>query len=147
MGPQIFSVSEDTIKRYESYGWNTLTINGHNHDEISQAIVSAKKNPRPTLIACKTKIGFGSPNKESKSSSHGSPLGEEEIKLTREKLHWSNKNFEVPDYLLESWRKFSIRNNEPKREWVANNKKMIASSCFKSYFNNILSEKVQKKIC
>ena len=80
-GPTDLSVSEDTIKRYESYGWNTLSINGHNHEEISNAISLAKKNFSPTLISCKTKIGFGSPNKESNSSSHGSPLGEEEIGL------------------------------------------------------------------
>ena len=102
-GPTSLSVSEDTIERYKSYGWNTLSINGHDHDEISNAIISAKKNSAPTLIACKTKIGFGSPNKESKSSSHGSPLGEEEIKLTRENLQWPYESFEIPDYLLETW--------------------------------------------
>ena len=71
------------MKRYESYGWDSINIDGHNHLEISNAIIKAKKNKNPTIIACKTKIGFGSPNKESKSSSHGSPLGEDEIKLTR----------------------------------------------------------------
>ena len=145
-GPTSLSVSEDTIKRYESYGWNTLTINGHNHDEISNAIILAKKNSSPTLIACKTKIGFGSPNKESKSSSHGSPLGEEEIKLTKENLNWSNKNFEIPNHLLQTWRRFSRRNDKFKNEWINNNQKIITSSVFKSYFTKILSKGVQKKI-
>ena len=145
-GPTSLSVSEDTLKRYESYGWNTLTINGHNHDEISNAIISAKKSSAPTLISCKTKIGYGSPNKESNSSSHGSPLGDEEIKLTRENLQWPNKNFEIPDHLLKLWREFSKRNEHLKKEWVANNKKIISSLVFKSYFTNLLTEKVQKMI-
>ena len=145
-GPTNLSVSEDTIKRYESYGWNTLTINGHDHDEISNAIISAKKNSAPTLISCKTKIGYGSPNKESRSSSHGSPLGDEEIKLTRKNLNWPYKNFEIPEQLLQSWRNFSTRNEILKKEWVVNNKKIISSPVFKSYFTNLLTEKVKKQI-
>ena len=82
-GPTSLTVSENTIQRYKAYGWNVIDINGHNHDEISNAITKAKLNNSPTLIVCKTKIGFGSPNKESKSSSHGSPLGSEEVELTR----------------------------------------------------------------
>ena len=145
-GPTSLSVSEDTIKRYESYGWNTLTIDGHNHSEISKAILSAKSNSAPTLIACKTKIGFGSPNKESKSSSHGSPLGENEVKLTRENLDWPHANFEIPDHLLQSWREFSKRIKKSKKEWMSNNQQIISSQKFKNYFSNLLSEKVQIKI-
>jgi transketolase len=145
-GPTNLSVSENTIKRYESYGWNTLKVDGHNHYEISNAINLAKKNSVPTLIACKTKIGFGSPNKESKSSSHGSPLGEEEIKLTREALNWPYKNFEIPEQLLKSWRKFYTRNEKQKKEWVARNKKIFDSSDFNNYFLNNRSNDLQKKI-
>ena len=114
-GETSLSVSEDTLKRYQSYGWNTIKIDGHNHEQISKAITSAKKNIGPTLIACKTKIGFGSPNKESKSSSHGSPLGEEEIKLTKENLKWPYSKFEIPNELLQVWRSFSDRNIEVKK--------------------------------
>ena len=88
-GPTDLSMSEDHIKRFQSYGWATISINGHNHEEISKAIIKAKQNNQPTLIACKTKIGFGSPNKESSASSHGSPLGKEEVNLTISK--YSNK--------------------------------------------------------
>lgn len=145
-GPTHLSVSENTVKRYESYGWNTLLINGHDHEEITNAIILAKQNSGPTLIACKTKIGFGSPNKESKSSSHGAPLGEEEIKLTREKLNWPYDDFTIPDHLLQTWRKFYKRNMELKKEWINYNKQIIISSDFKDYFTNHLSDSLQKKI-
>ena len=114
-GSTELSVSENTIKRYNSYGWNTIEINGHDHNQISESITEAKKSSKPTLIACKTRIGFGSPNKESKSSSHGSPLGEDEIKLTRENLQWPYANFEIPDEYLTEWRSFHKRNLEDKK--------------------------------
>ena len=145
-GSTNLSVSEDTIKRYEAYGWNTLSIDGHNHSEISESIILAKKNSGPTLIACKTKIGYGSPNKESKSSSHGSPLGEEEIKLTRANLNWQYDKFIIPDELLQIWRNFSNRNKEFKKNWLSDSKEIITSLNFKSYFSNKLSKNVKVKI-
>ena len=145
-GSTNLSVSEDTIKRYQSYGWKTISINGHDHNEISNAIKIAKKNSSPTIIACKTKIGFGSPNKQSKSSSHGSPLGEEEIQLTRENLNWPYDKFEIPEDLLNIWRKFSEKNLKNKNDWDTINKNLISSEEFKEYFSDILSEEVEKKI-
>jgi transketolase len=145
-GSTKLSVSEDTIKRYESYGWDTIIINGHNHDEINKSITEAKKNLKPTLIACKTKIGFGSPNKESTSSSHGSPLGEDEIMLTREKLKWSFGNFELPDDLLLSWRNFAKRNVKIKESWELYNKEIISSRDFQNYFSNKIFESTKLKI-
>ena len=82
-----------------------LEINGHNEKQISKAITKASKSNKPTLISCKTIIGFGSPNKSGKASSHGSPLGEEEIKLVRKKLKWKNEPFEIPKDILNAWRK------------------------------------------
>jgi len=145
-GPTNLSVSEDTIKRYESYGWNTISIDGHNHEEISNAILEAKKKSGPTLIAAKTKIGFGSPNKESKSSSHGSPLGEDEIKLTRKNLKWPYKKFEIPDELLNSWRNFSSRNNQIKKNWLIKNEKLNTSERFNNFYNNKIHQKTSLKI-
>lgn len=145
-GETNLSVSEDTLKRYRSYGWNTYEVDGHNHKEISNAITEAKIKNGPSLIACKTKIGFGSPNKESKSSSHGSPLGEEEIKLTRKNLEWVYDKFEIPNVLLQVWRSFSKRNIEVKNQWTLNNQKILTSSNFKEYFSNEISKKLTNKI-
>ena len=81
------SVSDNYKKRFESYGWNYLNINGHNKKQISQAISKATKSFKPTIISCKTIIGFGSPNKSGKASSHGSPLGDDEVALVRKNLN------------------------------------------------------------
>ena len=79
-GSTSLSVSDNYKKRFESYGWTFIEINGHNEKQINSAINRAKKSKKPTLISCKTIIGFGSPNKSGKASSHGAPLGDEEIK-------------------------------------------------------------------
>lgn len=144
-GSTDLSVSEDTIKRYQSYGWNTITIDGHNSEKISEAISLAKLSNSPTLISCKTKIGYGSPNKESTSSSHGSPLGKEEIELTRKKLDWNSEPFIIPENLLNLWRKFHERNSKVKLEWEIKNKQVIKSDKFKEYFHrNISEDKINK---
>ena len=145
-GSTNLSVSDDTVKRFESYGWKTLSINGHDHNEIYKAISTAKKNDSPTLIACKTKIGFGSPNKESTSSSHGSPLGEEEIILTRKKLQWKHEPFEIPDDFLNSWRNFFKRNIDDINNWENNYKKISNNADFKDYFSFNVSFEAIKKI-
>ncbi len=145
-GSTSLSNSENTIKRYQAYSWNTLTIDGHNHKEISEAIIKAKKSSKPTLIACKTKIGFGSPNKESQSSSHGSPLGDDEIKLTRKNLNWPYKEFEIPQDLLDIWRGFADKNKEIKKNWSNNNKNLSSSQDFENYFSNKLSSSIKIKI-
>ena len=145
-GPTSLSISEDTKKRYQAYGWNVLSINGHNHNAISNAIIAAKKSKKPTLISCKTKIGFGSPNKESKSSSHGSPLGDEEIILTRKKLGWNSEPFKIPNYLLQQWRNFHTRNLKLKSNWLKKNNKTLKSSKFKNFFKNSIDKKVINEI-
>ena len=78
-GPTNLTISDDHEKRFKSYGWNYLKINGHNHSEIFKALKKAQKSKRPVAISCKTIIGYGSPNKSGKASSHGSPL--EKMKL------------------------------------------------------------------
>ena len=109
MDPTSLSVSDNYKKRFESYGWNFIEVNGHNHNQISNAIKKASKSNKPNIISCKTIIGFGSPNKSGKSSSHGSPLGDEEIALVRKKLKWNSAPFEIPEDILKvlekNWRK------------------------------------------
>jgi transketolase len=123
-GPTSLSVSDDYKKRFESYGWNFLEVNGHNHKQISSAIKKATKSKKPNIISCKTVIGFGSPNKSGKSSSHGSPLGDEEISLVRKKLKWPHASFEVPKNILKTWREIGERGNILEKKWSSNlNKK------------------------
>ena len=102
-GPTSLAVSDDHEKRFKSYGWNFIKVNGHNYKEISKALKNAQKSKKPTAISCKTTIGYGSPNKSGKASSHGSPLGEEEIKLVRKKLNWNYQPFEIPKDLINEW--------------------------------------------
>ena len=104
-GPTSLAVSDNHEKRFKSYGWDFIKINGHNQKEIFKALKKAQKTKKPIAISCKTTIGFGSPNKGGKSSSHGSPLGEDEIKLVRKKLKWNYEAFKIPNELLSEWRK------------------------------------------
>ena len=103
-GPTSLAVSDDHEKRFKSYGWDYLKINGHNYKEISKALKKAKKSKKPIAISCKTTIGYGSPNKGGKASSHGSPLGDKEIKLVRKKLNWNYNPFEIPKNLINEWK-------------------------------------------
>lgn len=97
--------TEDIPARFESYGWHVIKdIDGHDPDAIKKALEDAKSNDaQPTIICCKTIIGFGSPNKQGKESCHGAPLGDEEIKLTREKLGWKHDSFVIPDDIYTAW--------------------------------------------
>ena len=142
-GSTSLSVSDNYKKRFESYGWNFLEVNGHNEKQISKAISKASKSSKPTLISCKTIIGFGSPNKSGKASSHGSPLGNDEIALVRKKLKWSNKPFETPKEILDEWKKIGEKGEELEKKWLeATNKKNpnIKSDLEKNYINSDLVE-------
>jgi len=96
--------TDDTPKRFESYGWLVIrNVDGHDADEIKTAIDTARKSDKPTLICCKTTIGFGSPNKQGKEECHGAPLGNDEIALTRAALKWTHGPFEIPDDIYTEW--------------------------------------------
>ena len=116
-GSTSLSVSDNYKKRFEGYGWNFLEISGHNEKQISKAITKASKSKKPTIISCKTIIGFGSPNKSGKASSHGSPLGEDEITLVRKKLKWNSKPFEIPNNILNAWREIGKKGIEQEKKW------------------------------
>ena len=96
--------TDDSVKRFDSYGWQTICVDGHNFEEVSEAISIAKQEPnKPSMIFCKTTIGFGSPNKSGTADVHGAPLGDEEIKKTREALGWNYAAFEIPKEIYDFW--------------------------------------------
>ena len=110
--------TEDVPSRFESYGWHVIrNINGHNPDEIKIALENAIENiNQPSILCCNTVIGWGSPNKAGKESSHGAPLGNEEIQLTREKLGWQYEPFKIPDEYYAAWNAKS-KGKELEDEW------------------------------
>ena len=109
--------TDDTVKRFDSYGWQTISVDGHDVDAISSAIELAKEeSAMPTMIFCKTTIGFGSPNKSGTSDAHGSPLGDEEILKTREALGWMHEPFDIPSPVYEDWNAVSDGQSKNK-EW------------------------------
>ena len=96
--------TDDSVKRFDSYGWQTICVDGHNVQEVSEAISKAKdESNKPSMIFCKTTIGFGSPNKSGTADVHGAPLGDEEIEKTRDALGWNHPAFEVPQEVYDFW--------------------------------------------
>jgi transketolase len=111
------SDTTDQVARVKASGWNAVRIDGHDPEAIADAIEAAKKSDHPTLIACKTQIGYGAPTKANSEKAHGSPLGAEEIKGAREKLGWNHPAFEIPADILDLWRKAGARGAEPRKAW------------------------------
>ena len=111
------SDSTDQLMRFEASGWNVNRVDGHNHDDIEKAIQEAIESNKPSLIACKTKIGFGSPSKEGKSSSHGAPLGAEDIAQMKKSLNWDFEEFEIPSDIKDAWRLVGLKNSSKRQEW------------------------------
>ena len=116
-GPTSLAVSDDQGKRFEASGWATQKIDGHDPAAIAKAIEAARRSDKPTLIACKTVIGYGAPTKQGKASTHGEPLGAEEIKGAREKLGWTHGAFEVPSAVLAAWRAAGARGIAQRQAW------------------------------
>ncbi len=139
-GPTSLAVSDNFKKRFESYGWDYLNVNGHNPKEIFKALKKVQSAKKPTIISCKTKIGFGSPNKSGKASSHGSPLGNDEINLVRKKLHWNNKPFIVPQKLLNEWRSIGEKGISLEKNW---NKVYLKN---KKHINKIFNQNFSKEL-
>ncbi len=147
-GSTALSVSDNFKKRFEGYGWNFQEINGHNEKQISKAINKASKSKKPTIISCKTIIGYGSPNKSGKASSHGSPLGEEEINLVRKKLKWTSPPFTIPSQILEAWREIGKKGKSIEKKWneVLNKKNPKIKSELESMINNSNLHNLEKII-
>lgn len=117
-GSTDLSFTDDTRKRFEAYGWDVQRVDGHDHKQVEEAIVKAQKTDTPSLIECITTIGFGSPNKEGTADSHGAPLGEEEIKLTKEKLGWKHTEpFFIPEEVKKAFRKAVDKGQRLEDDW------------------------------
>ncbi|WP_421979780.1 transketolase [Roseibium sp.] len=109
--------STNQLERFEASGWNTLSVDGHDPEAIAAVIRQARESDRPTLIAAKTTIGFGAPNKAGTAKAHGAPLGADEIALTREALNWPHEPFEVPSDILDAWRIAGLRSAHAHKDW------------------------------
>ena len=125
----------DQSARFKAMGWNVLRINGHNYDEIIAAIDKAHKSALPTLIACKTTIGFGAPTKSGTPKVHGAPLGAEEIAAMRERFDWEAQEFETPAEAMALWRAVGLKSILMYNEWQ---QKAKENPEFLNYINNVL---------
>jgi transketolase len=139
-GKLSLSDSTDQVARVKASGWNAVRIDGHDPEAIAGAIEAAKKSDRPTLIACKTQIGYGAPTKANSEKAHGSPLGAEEIKGAREKLGWSAPAFEIPADILDLWRKAGSRGAADRKTWSERLAKLDAAK--RSEFERRMSGKL-----
>ena len=147
-GPTSLAVSDNFKKRFESYGWEYILINGHDEKEIFKALKKVQNAQKPTVISCKTKIGYGSPNKSGKSSSHGSPLGLDEIKLVRKKLKWVHKPFEIPKTILKEWKKIGKKGELLENRWkkIYETKKKKINKILKNNFTKALKKEKRNSI-
>ena len=125
-GPLTLADSVDQVKRFEAAGWNAGRVDGHDPDAVAKAIDAALKSDRPTLIACKTTIGYGAPKKAGTAKAHGEPLGEEEIAGARKALGWDSAPFEIPGDILANWRSAGARGRGAHDAWTGRLAKLDA---------------------
>ena len=143
-GSTSLAVSDNFKKRFNSYGWEYIEIDGHNEKQIFRALKKAQKAKRPTTISCKTTIGYGSPNKSGTGSAHGSPLGKDEVNLVRKKLKWNHEAFKIPEKILNEWRKIGNKGAKEEIKWKKyyNKKKNLIEKTFSNEFKeNFETEK------
>ena len=120
-GPTSLSTSEDHKKRFAAAGWHVLSVDGHDPEAITRAIRKARNvTDKPSLIACKTVIGYGAPTKAGTAATHGSPLGKDEIAGARAKLGWNHEPFDIPEAIFSAWRKIGSRGKSARRKWNKN---------------------------
>ncbi len=126
-GPTSLSTSEDHKKRFAAAGWHVLSVDGHDAEAVTRAIRKARNvTDKPSLIACKTMIGYGAPTKAGTAATHGSPLGKDEIAGAREKLGWSHAPFDIPEAVFSAWRKVGARGKTARRKWTKRHADMPA---------------------
>ena len=136
-GATSLSCSDDQLARFKASGWSAGRVDGHDPEAIAAAIERASNNDRPSLIACRTVIGFGAPNRQGTEKAHGAPLGAEEIAKTRAALDWPHAPFEIPEAVLEQWREIGARGHDTRRNWIERTRRLNASA--RSPFHDALN--------
>jgi transketolase len=139
-GPTSLSCSDDQIARFSASGWSASRIDGHDPKAVAAAIERARQNDRPSLVACRTVIGFGAPNRQGSEKVHGAPLGADEVTKTRDGLGWPYQPFEIPEAVLESWREIGARGQDARRAWIERNKRLCSGA--RSPFHDALNRKL-----
>ena len=139
-GATSLSCSDDQLARFKASGWSACRIDGHDPEAIAAAIEQARASDRPSLIACRTVIGFGAPNRQGSEKAHGAPLGTEEVVKTRAALDWPHAPFEIPEYVAEQWRAIGARGQTARRSWIERTKRLNAAP--RSPFHDALNRKL-----
>jgi len=147
-GSTKLTVSDNYKKRFESYGWSFQEVNGHNEKQISKAIKKSQNSNKPNIISCKTIIGYGSPNKSGKASSHGAALGKDEVSLVRKKLKWEYEPFKIPKEILNQWRDIGKKGELHEKKWdnIFNKKSIRIKKELSRILNDKLPEDFNKLI-
>jgi transketolase len=139
-GSTSLSCSDHQLARFRASGWMANRIDGHDPEAIAAAIECARNHDRPSLIACRTVIGFGAPNRQGTEKAHGAPLGAEEIAKTRAALDWPYEPFQIPELVIEQWRTIGARGQATRRNWIEQTKRLNAVS--RSPFHDALNRKL-----
>ncbi|MCC3246443.1 transketolase [Methylocystis sp. WRRC1] len=132
-GPTSLATSMDQLARFAAAGWSTARVDGHDPEAVARAIEAAKADPRPSMIACRTLIGYGSPGKQGKESSHGAPLGAGEVTAAREALEWPHVPFDVPEEVMSRWRAAGGRGASARKAWEARRAASAKGAAFESF--------------
>jgi transketolase len=136
-GSTSLSCSDDQLARFKASGWSAVRIDGHDPEAIAAAIRRARQSDRPSLIACRTVIGFGAPNRQGTEKAHGAPLGADEVGKTRGALNWPHAPFEVPEAVIDAWREIGAQGHASRRAWVERSRRV--NSAGRSPFHDALN--------
>lgn len=143
-GPTSLTTSDDTIKRFEAVCWNAVSIDGHNFTQIREALKNAQKSDKPTLIACSTIIGYGSPNKGGTEHCHGAALGASETEEVRKNLNWPYPPFEIPANILQMWKEIGTRSIKEYQKWYDANRELYFGYMLPQDWNKSLNKLKQE---
>jgi transketolase len=139
-GATSLSCSDDQLLRFEASGWSVCRIDGHDPQAIERAIEEARGSDRPSLIACRTVIGFGAPTRQGTEKAHGAPLGADEVEKTRARLHWSHQAFDIPAPIAARWREIGARGRAERQQWIERNRRLCGTG--RSPFHDALNRKL-----